>query len=278
MMAQRSYLYPKSDPTRRPPPWWYVGWVVYANRSTFYKGFLLFGGITAALFVASLLLDSSMLLWAAVFAAVVSTLVLANSLLGLTLVYGPPARRYLRDLLRLGGVESPARVADLHIGTYRVSYILADLLPGAQIESVDIWDDERYEIERALVLLRQLELPPTAEPRVRTGRTIDETIPLPDGSCDVVVLGLGFHEIPEGDSRTRIMSEAKRIVKPGGLCLLFEHTVDIQSFLVFGPEIDHWVRREEWQRLLTETFGPPIKHKRSGHAVDLFCAGRHVEA
>ncbi len=271
-MAEHRYFYPKSDPTRRPPPWWYVGWVIYANRATFYKGFLLFGGITLALFAGGLLLRESLLLWAALGTALLSALILANSVLGLTLVYGPPARRYVRELLHLGGVGSAERVADLHIGTYRISYILADLLPGAHIESVDIWDDERYQIERALVLLRQLELPPVTEPRVHSHRTADETVPLPDGSCDVVVLGLGLHEIPEGSSRERIMSEARRILKPGGVCLLFEHTVDFQSFLVFGPEIDHWVRREEWRRLLEETFGPPVKHRRSGHAVDLFYA------
>lgn len=273
-MAQRGYLYPKSDPTRRPPPWWYVGWVVYANRATFLKGFLLFGCLTLALFVGGLLLGVPALAWAGVAVGAVAALVLVNSIIGLTLVYGPPARRYVKQLLVLGGIDSAARVADLHIGTYRISYILADLLPGAAIESIDIWDDERYEIERALVLLRQLELPPTAEPRIKTHRAERETIPLPDESCDVVALGLGLHEIPAGESRDAIFAEARRILKPGGTCVLFEHTVDLQSFLVFGPEIKHWERREEWMRLLDETFGQPVKHLRSGHAVDLFSAIR----
>ena len=268
----KRYLYPRSNPGRRPPGWWYVGWVIYANRSAFLKGFILVGGVTAALIVAGLLAELSILAWVGVVIGAFGLVVLANSVIGLTLVYGPPARNYIKELLRLGDVDAPVRVADLHIGTYRASYILADLLPSAQIESVDLWDEDRYETERALVLLRVLELVPTSEDRVSPGKAHDETLPLADDSCDAVVLGLGFHEIPAGASRDRVLSEAKRVLKPGGACLLFEHTVDLQSFLVFGTGIQHWVRRPEWVRLIEQTFGAPVRHRRSWQAVDLFSA------
>ena len=272
--APRRYWYPKTDPARRPAGWWYTGWVIYANRSAFIKGFVLVGATAVGLLTIGVIAESPVLIGLALVVVAIALLVLANSVLGLMLVYGPPARGYIKALLQLGNVEAPARVADLHIGTYRVSYLLADLLPSAQVESIDLWDDERYEVERALVLLRQLESVPTGEERVSTSRVSDETLSLPDASCDVVVLGLGFHEIPEGESRSRIFAEATRVLKPGGVCLLFEHTVDLQSFLVFGTGMYHWVRREEWIRLLEEAFGGPVRHRRSPQAVDLFSVTR----
>lgn len=89
-----------------------------------------------------------------------------------------------------------------------------------------------------------------------------------------MVLGLGLHEIPAAPPRARLLAEAKRVLKPDGKLLLFEHTVDLQSFLVFGPGIAHWVRRPEWTRHLEQTFGGEVRHERSLQAVDLFVATR----
>jgi SAM-dependent methyltransferase len=264
------YFFPKTDPTRRPPVWWYVAWVVYANRHTFLRAFVLFAVATAVVFAVGVILETSLLLWMAAIIALLGLFLLVNSIVGLTLVYGPPSRNYIKQLLDLGGNTDAATIADLHIGTYRISYILADLVSAAQIESVDIWDEGRYETERALVLLRALESVPTAEPRLRTHAGIGEAVPLPDASCEIVVLGLGLHEIPEGPPREAIFGEAKRILKPGGVCLFFEHTVDLQSLLVFGTGMYHWVRREEWLDLLKRVFGSEVRHQRSWQAVDLF--------
>jgi SAM-dependent methyltransferase len=269
-----TYWFPKTNPKLRPSWWWYVGWVIYANRRTFIQAFGLFSGTTILFFLAWYFSQLTPLIWACYIIVGVGVLLLINSLIGLTLVYGPPATSYMRRLLKLGDVRNPKRVADLHIGTYRISYLLADLLPSATIESVDIWDDTRYETERALVLLRALESPPRAEERIRPHQAAATHVPLANQSCDVVVLGLGLHEIPAGTEREAIFAEAKRILKPGGTCLFFEHTVDVQSLLVFGFEIDHWERRSEWLRLLQHTFGPTIQHQRSPHAIDLFSATR----
>ncbi|HEY0606250.1 MAG TPA: class I SAM-dependent methyltransferase [Herpetosiphonaceae bacterium] len=272
--AQPAYWFPKTQATHRPPFWWYVGWVIYANRSTFAKAFALFAGTSLALFLVGLLLQLAILIWTSYALTGIGLFLLLNSLLGLTLVYGPPARRYIGQLLKLGDVDRPQRVADLHIGTYRISYLLADLLPGATIESVDIWDNTRYETERALVLLRALEAAPTSEQRIRPRQAAGAQVPLPAASCDVVVLGLGLHEIPAGAEREAIFAEAKRLLRPGGTCLFFEHTVDLQSLLVFGFEIKHWERRAQWLRLLRQTFGPNVRHQRSAQAIDLYSATR----
>ena len=272
--STETYWFPKTDSRQQPSSWWYVGWVIYANRWAFIKAFSLFAGVGIILFLAGRLFDLRPLIWICYVLLGMGIFLLINSLVGLTLVYGPPARGYIKRLLEMGGVRNPKKVADLHIGTYRVSYLLEELLPAATIESVDIWDGTRYETERALELLRTLESVPTKRPRLKCHRAISGLVPLPAASCDVVVLGLGLHEIPSGDPRETIFAEAKRILKPDGKLLFFEHTVDFQSFLVFGPEIDHWVRRSEWLHLIEKVFGPPISHKRSPEAVDLFVATR----
>ncbi len=124
--SKSTYGYPKTSPNRRPPGWWYVGWVIYANRSTVVRAFALFvvGGIV--LFAAGHTFDIAALIWASYALAVLGLLLLINAVVGLTLVYGPPAASYVRRLLGLGAVRMPGRVADLHIGTYRISYMLAE--------------------------------------------------------------------------------------------------------------------------------------------------------
>lgn len=276
MGGKRAYWFRGTSPERRPSSWWYVGWVIYANLWGFVKAFVLFAGAGLALFGAGWLFGIEVLAWACYLLAGVGLLLLVNSIVGLTLVYGPPARGYLGRLLKMGNVREPRVVADLHIGTYRISYLLRDLLPSAIIESVDVWDGSRHEPEPNLKLLRALEAVPSEELRLSCRCAISGRVPLPDGSCDVVVFGLGLHEIPEGEPREEIFAEARRILKPGGTLLLFEHTVDLQSFLVFGPEIDHWVRRSEWLRLIGQVFGQRAWHRRSPEAVDLFAATKNA--
>lgn len=267
--------YPKTDPNTRPTRWWHIGWVLFANRTTVLGAIGAVGLACALAFGAGLALGQAWLAYLGLGLALLALGLLLNALIGLNRVYGPPARAYVRQLLRMGGLEEGTperlRVADLHIGTYRVSYLLADLLPAAQIKAIDIWDGRRFETEGALALLRRLEQVPAAEPRIRPMSAQNGATALPDASCDLVVMGMGLHEVPAGAPRAELFAEARRLLKPGGVCCLFEHTVDLQSLLIFGPEIHHWVRREEWRAELEQVFGQPVSHERSSHAVDLFC-------
>lgn len=273
-MDRGVHWFPGTNPGRRPSPWWYVGWVIYANLWSFAVASGLFAGVGRLAFSIGRRFGFDALVWGSYVLAVAGTFLLINSLVGLVLVYGAPARRYVGRLLEMGGVRSPERVADLHIGTYRISYLLRDLLPSATIESVDIWEDGRYEIEPTLKLLRDLESAPADNARLHVKRTGSGNVPLSDACCDAVVLGLGLHEIPSGAPREQIFAEARRILKPDGKLLFFEHTVDLQSLLVFGPGISHWVRRPEWLRIIAQTFGDGVQHSRSPEAIDLFVAAR----
>lgn len=51
---------------------------------------------------------------------------------------------------------------------------------------------------------------------------IDESIPLPDNSIDIVFTACVFHHIPHVEHR-KWLSELMRITRPGGMLVIFEH-------------------------------------------------------
>lgn len=270
----RKHWYPRAKAERQPTPWWYFGRAVYVSRRDYGKIFLAFLAVGLPPGIGGLALGMPWLFRAAVALAAVGLALLGYSLIGLYRMYGPPSSGYLRRLLELGGVSGPAIVADLHIGTYRHAYALADLLPGSKIHSVDCWGDEDHPGELAIQDVRDLEPPPAGDPRIVPAKLADDgAVPLPDASCDAVVFGFGTHEIPTGGPREALFQEAARILKPGGRALLFEHGIDLHNALIFGPVIHHVTKRREWRALLGERF-EDIRTARTSHAVDLFAGTR----
>jgi SAM-dependent methyltransferase len=262
------HWYPAAPRTERPSHLWYWGRALYVSRRDYRKIFVAFVLVGAALAVAGIGLGSSVLIDAVWIIAGVGCLLLAYSLFGLYRMYGRPSLRYYRQLLELGGVQDGATLADLHIGTYRTAFALADLLPRSSIHSVDCWDVAGPPAEPAVADVRELEAPPIEHPRIVAHRAWNFEVPLADASCDVVVFGFGTHEIPAGGPREKLFTEARRILKPGGTALLFEHGYDLHNFVIFGPVIDHVTRKQAWLKLMAEYF-TDVNARRSSAAVDL---------
>jgi SAM-dependent methyltransferase len=223
--------------------------------------------------VIGVLFHYSLAFWAAMALAEIGLVLLAYSLFGLYRMYGHPGVRYIYRLVELGNVQGSSNVADLHIGTYRHAFLLSDVLPQATIQSVDCWNVEGESPEEAVQDVRDLELPPTGNPRITASKAEHFAVPLPDASCDAVCFGFGTHEIPTGGPREKLFSEASRILKPGGKVLLFEHGWDAHNYVIFGPVIHHVTKRQDWDRFLHERFDD-VKYARSNQAVDLFAATR----
>lgn len=268
-----AHWYPQAGGASRPSSGWYWGWALYVNRRGFLGAFVRLAPIGAGLLVAAVFVSSAWLRTGVALAFAAALLVLLHSIVGHALVYGRPAGRYFDRLLALGGVRAPECVADLHIGTWRHSYALHDRLPNARIVSVDIWAAGVEATEGAVRELRELELPAAPAPRLEPRRAGLGTVPLDDASVDVVVMGLGSHEV-EGEAQEQLFVEAKRVLKPGGTLLFFEHAKNWQSFLIFGPGIAHWTEREEWTRRLSRHFAN-VRSVRTPLAVDLFAADRY---
>lgn len=268
-----THWYPASVAEKRPSAWWYWGRAVYVSRRDYWKitkGFLVAG---IPLGVIGLLFRIPLAFRGAVVLAEIGLLLLAYSLFGLYRMYGHPGVRYVRKLAALGNVRGKVTVADLNIGTYRHAFLLADVLPEAQINSVDCWNVEGQAPEEAVADVRDLEVPPKSHPRIETFKAEDFRVPLPDASCDAVCFGFGTHELPTGGAREKLFSEAIRILKPQGKVLLFEHGWDAHNYVIFGPVIHHVTKRQDWDKFLRERFDD-VKYARSSQAVDLFAGTR----
>ncbi|MBI2374939.1 MAG: class I SAM-dependent methyltransferase [Deltaproteobacteria bacterium] len=245
------------------------------SRRDYRKIFFAFLAIGVPLGALGVLMGSRLLLGSAFVIAGIGVALLFYSLLGLYRMYGHPSMRYYRQLLEQGAVRDGATVADLHIGTYRTAFALAELLPRSTIHTIDCWDQDGPPAEAAVADVRDLEPAPTANARVLPAKGTSLGLPLPDATCDVVIFGFGTHEIPRGGSRERLFGEAKRILKPGGTALLFEHGYDLHNFVIFGPVIGHVTRRQEWLGTMAEHFAD-VTYARSSAAVDLIQGRRHV--
>jgi len=271
--ARRHWI-SSAQPEREPSPWWYFARAVYVSRYDYKKIFFAFLAFGVPMAILGYFFFKP-LLGAAFFMAGVGLLLLAYSLIGLYRQYGHPATQYFRGLVQWAGASGAATVADLHIGTYRHAYRLAEVLPEATIFSVDCWSVQGPPPEKAIRDVRDLEPPPSGHARIRPLLARDFSLPLPDASCDAAVFGFGTHEIPPGGPREKLFDEAARIIKPGGRVLLFEHGYDFHNYLIFGPVIGHVTRRSDWLSLLKQRFDD-VRYRRTSHAVDLFVGTRRA--
>ena len=83
------------------------------------------------------------------------------------------------------------------------------------------------------------------------------------------MFGFGTHEIPNDGPLDKLFSEARRVLKPGGKVLMFEHGVDFHNVIIFGPVIGHVRPRYEWAEKFQANFAD-VGYARSSQAVDLF--------
>lgn len=270
----RKHIYPRADPQKEPTPWWYFGRAVYVSRYDYKKIFFIFLAVGIPIGAIGVLFKLPIMLYVAFAIAGIGVVMLIYSLIGLYRQYGHSSVQYFQRLLDLADAKGPLTVADLHIGTYRHSYRLAELLPEATIYSVDCWNIEGPPPEKAIRDVRDLEPPPTSNPHIQPLRAEDFTVPLPDSSCDLVVFGFGTHEVPVGGPREKLFNEAKRVLRPGGKALLFEHGYDFHNFIIFGPVIEHVTKRADWLRTMQANFDD-VRYARTSHAVDLF-VGTHA--
>ena len=108
------------------------------------------------------------------------------------------------------------RVADVGAGAGFCSFALLDApSPPALIHAVDV----------ARELLDVLETRREAHPhgsRVTTHCSVAESLPLPDGAYDLVMLAAVLHEL---DDAPRALREAHRVLAPGGRVLVIDWEV-----------------------------------------------------
>ncbi len=268
--TDKTLWFPRAPKGQRPSSLWYYGRAIFVSRHDYRKIFFWFLAVGIPLGTLGLVFNSRLFWGLAFLTAFVGLALLFLSLAGLYLQYGPLAKNYISKLLKLESFSGKPVIADIHIGTYRHSYLLSEALPGSTVYSIDCKQEPRFSEELAVREVQLLESPPESK-NITTLYTRDFVVPLGDQSCDAVVFGFGTHEIPE-EEREKIFNEAQRILKPGGKLFLFEHGIDFVNYLIFGPVIYHVTKRESWQQLLQKKF----KNVRQSRlfAVNLFSASK----
>lgn len=144
-------------------------------------------------------------------------------------------RRILRPVVewaRAEGLRRP-RVLDLATGTGRALDLLHRALPAARLTGVDLSPFYLAEARRRLAHVDDVSwLAENAE-----------DLPLADATYDVVTSIYLFHELP-AEARQRVIDEALRVLRPGGLLVLMDsaqHVDDpfLEPVLAGFPEAFH---------------------------------------
>lgn len=157
------------------------------------------------------------------------------------------------DLLRAIPVEPRMTVADFGCGNGHYS-TAAGVLVGrkGQVFAIDIVEDR---LSQTLTLAKMVGLN-----NLSTRQCDLEKIggcPLPDSSCDLVIVSSLLHQVGERDN---VMREAYRILKTGGKVLIVEWKPEAQ----FGPESNSRISESEMRKFL-EKFGlRPVKNLDAG--------------
>jgi arsenite methyltransferase len=119
------------------------------------------------------------------------------------------------DNLRLRGDET---LLDMGCGRGAVLLAAAKLLPNGRAIGVDIWRADQTG-NTPDNTLRNARLEGVADRvEVHTGDITD--LPFDDDSVDVIVSSLVVHNISSADARAKAISEAARVLRPGGRLVL----------------------------------------------------------
>jgi arsenite methyltransferase len=122
------------------------------------------------------------------------------------------------EILEGLGLRGDETLLDLGCGRGAVLLAAAKLLPNGRAIGVDIWRADQTDNSQQNTL-RNAELEGVAE-RVEV-RTADITdLPFDDNSLDVIVSSLVVHNIPSPRARAKAISEAARVLRPGGHLVL----------------------------------------------------------
>jgi arsenite methyltransferase len=119
------------------------------------------------------------------------------------------------DGLRLRGDET---VLDMGCGRGAVLLAAAKLLPNGRAIGVDIWRADQTDNSQQDTV-RNAELEGVAD-RVEVHTADITELPFDDDSFDVIVSSLVVHNIPSAYARAKAISEAARVLRPGGRLVL----------------------------------------------------------
>jgi len=141
---------------------------------------------------------------------------------------------------------SALRVLNINAGFDETSHLLANQLPGAEIQAYDFYDDSRH-TEPAIVRARKVSLVyPNTKPIVYN------KLPDKDNTIDIVFVLSAAHEIRRLEEKVAFLSECRRVCKPTGQLIMVEHLRDWPNFVAFTIGFTHFFSSKVWRSALLE--------------------------
>ncbi|WP_231717465.1 class I SAM-dependent methyltransferase [Hymenobacter sp. DG25A] len=147
---------------------------------------------------------------------------------------------YTFDWLNTQALPEPERVVNIHAGFDEISPQLQQKFTTAQLRVLDFYDPARH-TEVSIQRARAACLPYPGTERVQP-----ETLPLPTGSVDWVIVMLSAHEIRQQTQRIAFLEEARRSLQPRGRLVIVEHLRDPANFMAYTIGFLHFYSRATW--------------------------------
>lgn len=146
---------------------------------------------------------------------------------------------WLKNLVADG--ESVKLIVNINAGFDETSFIIKDKFPHSDLRVFDFYNPKRH-TEPAIVRARKVSL---VYPN--TQQILSSSIPLKDGTADIVFLLSAVHEIRADDEKVQFLKECHRICKPGGKAIMVEHLRDFPNLLAFTVGFTHFFSRSVWK-------------------------------
>jgi len=141
-------------------------------------------------------------------------------------------------------VEDPERVkaiVNINAGFDETSFLLKDKFPQSDISVFDFYNAKQH-TEPAIKRARKASLiyPDTKQ-------IASDSIPLNNGSVDIIFLLSAVHEIRSHKEKIKFLKECHRVCKPDGKVIMVEHLRDFPNFVAFTIGVTHFFSRNTWK-------------------------------
>jgi SAM-dependent methyltransferase len=139
--------------------------------------------------------------------------------------------------------ERVKQIANINAGFDETSFIIEGKFPNAELRVFDFYNSKRH-TEPAIMRARKVS---HVYPNTQTIES--NSIPLNDGSVDIVFLLSAVHEIRSHDEKIGFLKECYRICKPDGKVIMVEHLRDLPNFIAFSIGFTHFFSRFTWKNV-----------------------------
>jgi len=132
-------------------------------------------------------------------------------------------------------------IANINAGFDETSFMIKSRFPESDLRVFDFYNAKRH-TEPAIVRARKV-----SSVYPNTQQISSNSIPLTDGSADLIFLLSAIHEIRSHDEKVQFLKECYRACKPTGKVIMVEHLRDLPNFLAFTIGFTHFFSRSTWK-------------------------------